>query len=65
MDKLIELLRQYDGTVSYEDLRLILSSVSMLKKVTGWGEVAIDFKNGEATDARILLTQKRQKEKPA
>jgi len=63
MEKLIALLTLYDGVLGYEDLRLILSSVSLLKKATGgWGEVTIDFKGGDATDARILLTQKRQKE---
>jgi len=63
MEKLISLLTQYEGVLGYEDLRLILSSISLLKKATGgWGEVTIDFKGGDATDARILLTQKRQKE---
>ncbi len=59
--KIIALLEQYP--ISYEDLRLYLSSVSLLKKSTGgWGSVTIDFKGGDATDARIELTQKRQKD---
>lgn len=63
-DRLSALLEQYRDVFTYEDMRLFLSSVSLLKKATGgWGEVAIDFKGGDATDARILLTQKRQKDK--
>jgi len=62
MEKLIALLKQYDGLVMEEDLRLYLSSVSLLKKATGgWGEITIDFKAGEAKEAKILLTQRREK----
>jgi len=62
MDKLIALLKQYDGLLTEEDLRLYLSSVSILKDANGgWGEVTVVFKGGEAKETSTVLTLRSPK----
>jgi hypothetical protein len=54
-----------DVVVNLENLRMFLSSVNLLQKATGgWGEITLDFKGGDIKEARIMMTQKPQRDKP-
>lgn len=54
----IEILREFPGILTPDELRMILNAIGLLKRESGWGEITLVFKAGEARESGIFISQR-------